>query len=421
MVMARHGGEGTRRVVMLLAKEYSVDPRVQNEARSLKAEGYDVTVLSWDRSGGGDGKGADGVRVVGLRLLNGTLFSKLAFAISALVLQLYSVAWCLRNLRGPYFVHANDFNTLPAGVALKALRPGAVRLIYDCHELTPSAYAEWFGAGTGLVAGALERRLIPFADAVITVSPPIRSYLSDASDRPVSVIFNTIGTESVPPEEKEALKRKLGLKGFVVSYVGSLRQDVGLEEFMAAARRFAEAGRGGIEFVIVGSGPDLQSMKARAADLDGAVRFVPRLPHAEALEYVKASDVSYAVYRVRRTPRASVEHEMLVQGNTLVASPWKVFEAMACGTCVLVRGGTYTWSLANDLGFGISAGTGTEAEVTTGLSWALENKGRVGEMAKAARAHFVEEYNWDEMAKELARVYRTAGRAGAPKGRRDQR
>lgn len=391
--------------MMLLAKPYSVDPRVQSEAKSLRDGGYDVTVLSWERSGQGTDERRGGVRVVGLRLLDGNEFSKIAYALSALLLQVYCVLWCLRNLNGRYLVHANDFNTLPAGAALKLLRPRGVKLVYDCHELTPSAYAEWYGYGVGLVAGALERRLVRFADALVTVSPPIEGYLSRISGKQVSVIYNTISTGSVPPGSKEWWKRRLGLEGFVVSYVGTLRQDVGLDELIGAARRLEESKTDGVEFVIVGSGPDSRRMKAEAADLRRSVLFVPQVPHDVALGYVKASDVSYAVYRARNGRSGSGEHDRLAEGNTLVASPWKVFEAMACGTAVLVRGGTYTWALASGVGFGISAGAGTEAEIAAGISWALRNRGRVDSMADSARSRFAGEYNWDRMGRRLVGIY----------------
>jgi glycosyltransferase involved in cell wall biosynthesis len=395
-----------KQVVMLLAKPYAVDTRVRNEAESLRLAGYDVTVLSWDRLGQGANDGVvSGVRIVSLRLLNGLEFSRFAYALSAIMLQFYCVAWCLRSIRGKYLVHANDFNTLPAGVTLRILCPSNVRLVYDCHELTPSAYAEWYGYRTGLVAGALERRLLQFADAVITVSPPIQSYLSGITRRPVSVIFNTIKIESVPVEGKAWWKKKLGLEGFVVSYVGTLRQDVGLDELIEAAAHLNESDAKGIRFLIVGYGPDLNRIRAKAANLEGLVTFVPRVSHAEALGYVRASDISYAVYRTRTSDGESDEYNRLVSGNTMVASPWKIFEAMACGTCVLVRDETYTWTLVNSLGFGISAGSGTGSEIAGSLSCAFQNKAKVESMAESARKHFSDEYNWNRMAKRLVELY----------------
>ena len=155
-----------KQVVMLLAKPYSVDTRVRNEAETLVSNGYNVTVLSWDRSRREPiDANINGVRVLSIKLLGGSdLFaakkarslSKSSFALSAILLQFYSVLWCLNNLRDNYIIHANDFNTLPAGVVLKLAYSKRVKLVYDCHELTPSVYRDWYGIVVGGLVSALE-------------------------------------------------------------------------------------------------------------------------------------------------------------------------------------------------------------------------------------------------------------------------
>ena len=395
-----------KQVVMLLAKWYEANPRARNEAETLTSAGYDVTVLSWDRLGIEPREiSVNGVTVRSLRLLRGTEFSKVSYALSAFMLQVYCLVWCLRHMNHRYVLHSHDLGTLVAGVMLRILRPKHVKLVYDCHELTPAVYAEWYGFGVGLVAGELERKLLRFADSVITVNPPIQNYLSEITGKRASVIFNTVKPESVPPEDKTWWKKKLGLNGFIVSYVGTLRQGVALDELMDAAASMSDMNVKGTKFVIVGLGPELSRIKNKASNLTDSVVFVPRVPHLEALGYVKASDVSYAVYRTQTDSQEPNEYNRLVSGNSMVASPWKVFEAMACGTCVLVRKGTYTWTLVESLGFGISAGSGTGIEIADSLSWAFQNQAMIESMGNSARKHFIDEYNWDRMAKRLVELY----------------
>lgn len=394
------------KVVMLLAKSYKIDTRVRNEAESLVAANYKVTVLTWDRFGYHSADTlVSGVRVISWRLLSGSEFSKIGYAVSAVILQLYCIAWCLLNVKQRFILHCNDFNTLPAGVFLRLVRPGSTRLVYDCHELTPSAYAEWYGYKLGLIAGALERRLIKFADRVITVSPAIKNYLSSISYKQITVIYNTISVQSVPRFDRVSWRKKLGIEGFVVAYVGLLRQDVGLDELIDAAEHFRDAGSKHIRFLIVGDGPDLPRIKLRAETLQDYVFFVPRVPHSEALGYVAASDISYAVYRSRIDSASNEVQNRLIGGNTLVASPWKIFEAMACGTCVMVRGGTFTWQFVNKIGYGLSAGYGTPAEIYRELLWAFDNQGKLELMASTAKQHFLNEYNWEVMSAVLVTIY----------------
>jgi glycosyltransferase involved in cell wall biosynthesis len=407
-------------VVMLLAKPYVTDTRVRNEAESLAGAGYQVTVLSWDRSGSQPREMVvDNVRSISFRLLQRSDFSKAAYALSAVLLQLYCTAWGVANMKNRYVVHANDFNTLLAGVLLKTIQGGRVKLVYDCHELTPSAYAEWYGVPVGLLAGAMERLFLRFVDDTITVSPPIRDYLTRVSEAPVTVVYNTIRTSAVPARDKKWWREKLGLDGLVVSYVGLLRQDVGLDELIGAARHFKGSGTPAISFLVVGDGPDLKRIKADARGLEDYVKFVPRVPHAEALGYVVASDISYAVYR-NKDVAADDKNYALVTGNSRIALPWKVFEAMACGTAVLVRDGTYTWDFVNDLGFGLSGGGGATAEIIQTLEGVLHNPGRVEAMSGAAREHFEDEYNWERMGERLVDVYDSVA-TGEEEGRSDGR
>jgi glycosyltransferase involved in cell wall biosynthesis len=392
-------------VVMFLAKAYVTDPRVRNEAESLTGAGYKVTVLSWDRDGNQPRETVvSNVRSVNFRLLQRSEFSKVAYALSALLLQFYCVSWCIVHMKHRYLVHANDFNTLLAGILVKSIHHNRVRLVYDCHELTPSAYAEWYGFRVGLLVGALERIFLRNVDATLTVSPPVKEYLDGISRAPVTVVYNTIRISSVPTQDRQWWRNKLGLTGLVVSYVGVLRQDIGLDELIVAARYFKESNTSAVRFLIVGDGPDLKRIKADARGVEDYVKFVPRVPHAEALGYVTASNISYAIYRNKEVS-AEDKHYSFVTGNSKIALPWKVFEAMACGTVVFVREDTFTWRFVNDLGFGLSGGSGNTKDITERLDWAVHNPEVIESMSSIARSHFESRYNWEKMSERLLGVY----------------
>jgi glycosyltransferase involved in cell wall biosynthesis len=397
---------GRNHVIMMLAKSYQLDTRTRNEAETLTQAGYQVTVISWDRFGQGSGdRIVKGVRNISLSLLNGLNFSGFAYAISAIILNLYSVFWCLRNAPGRYFVHANDFNTLLAGVFLRVALPQRVRLVYDCREFTPSAYTQWYGLGFGLIAGEFEKKMLRFVDAIITVSSPIRDYLREFTRAPIILVYNTIRIDSIPHEDKEFWKSRLGLSGVVVSYVGMLRKDVALDELIDAIFKVRNLAIRGVKLVIVGYGPDLERIRAKAAGVSDYVTFVPMVSHVEALRFVKASDISYAVYRNLRNDKASQEYNYLVGVNSNIALPWKVFEAMGCGCCVLVRGGTDTWAFTHGLGFGISAGEGTPEEIAKSLIWAVQNPREMQAMAEVAKKRFMEGYDWGTSGKRLVDAY----------------
>jgi glycosyltransferase involved in cell wall biosynthesis len=386
-----------KQIVMLLAETYVRDTRPKIEAESLLSAGHKVIVLSWDRSGGQPREAVHrGIRVVSFQVLSGKTFSKAKFALAAILFQVICYFWALKNLKGPYAIHVHDFNALGAGALLRATYPRTTKLVYDSHEWTLGAYSEWYSSAIGAIATAVEMKLIAFADVVITVSPPIANYLATITKSPVFVIYNTINRETVPQLDKETAKRELGLDGFVVSFVGIIRQDAAFDELIEAARRFRDKHVTGITFLIVGDGPEIGRIKQNAADLNGSVKFVPFLPRALALKYVRASDLTYAVYRN-------------LGENTRVAMPWKLFESMACGTPVLVREGTYTWTFVSQLGIGLSVGSGTADEVSHAILLAFEQPERSREMSNRARASFLKDYNWNRMAEMLASIYSSLG------------
>ena len=393
---------------MLLAKPYVIDSRVMNEASSLLAHGYAVSVLSWDRDGRQPPSfELGGVKVRSLKLIGGRSFSGLAYVLSAMLLQAYALFWCLRNIRGEFVLHANDFNTLLGGVLVRMARGSSVRLVYDCHELTPSVYAEWFNSlAIGIAIGAIEKELMKRADAIVTVSPGLQAYLRRVSGRQVTVVFNTPRLALTPKEGKEWWKERLGLEGFVVSFVGYLRRDAALDELVSVARRFKNNGARGIMFVVVGSGPDWDRLKAMIVGLEGYLKLVPNVPYPIALGYVRASDLSFAVYRhAEREGRDGGNRNWLLGGNEALTMHWKVSEAMACDTCVMLRSGTVEWAFVDRIGFGLSAGSGTEDEAFQAIDWAFKNKEKARALAEIGHQKFLSEYNWESMADRLIGAY----------------
>jgi glycosyltransferase involved in cell wall biosynthesis len=392
----------TPKIIMLLASTYVTDPRVRNEAESLSEFGHDITVLSWDRSGRQPGyqKLSSRISVASFKLLHGTNFSKLRYAVSAFMFQFACVAWFLKNIRKQNVeitIHSHDFNTLPAAVALKILHRGAT-LVYDSHEFTPGAFSEWYGRAVGTLAAATEKILLPhFVDKMITVSPPIASYLQQITDKRVYLVYNTIKLSDVPKQDRNWWRKRYKLKDsdFVVSYVGGLREDVAVESLIEAAKKCSSSyGGGQMKFVIVGDGTRLDSLRKQAQGTEEYLTFVPRVSHDLALGYVKASDVTFGVYKD-------------MGENTRIAMPWKVFESMACGTPILVRAKTYTWQFVKNLKLGLSAGRGTPDEIASQLTWARNNRDHLRSISKEGEKNFLSKFNWDNMARTLFEVYGT--------------
>ena len=348
-------------------------------------------VLSWDREEKQPRKSThEGVTVISYKLFNGSNFSALKFIIAGITIQLLFVLWILRNVRGACSVHSHDLNTLPAGVMIKIVRPQA-KLVYDCHEYNRGAYALMFGPSVGNLVGVVEKQLSRKADVIITVCEPIAQYLRQLSGRPVVVLYNTIELSDAPPGEKSHYREKLGLHDFVIAFVGVPRPDYALEELIEAARAHSLRSDKKVSLVFVGNGPDIPHLQEISKDLD-FVSFKYYLPLRLALEYVKASDLVYAVLRD-------------TTDNQRIALPVKTFEAMACGVPTLLSHDTYSWTFVKHLGIGMAVNPPTAHEVELAIGFALSDPLTLEEMSKRAREAFFSQFNWNSMAQRLVDVY----------------
>ncbi len=333
-------------VLILLANNFYMDPRVRQEVESLIKLGFSVHVFCWDREGKADNANIDNKLVVkNLKILASKKFSKFKYAVAAILLQLLGFFYGVKLVRKykKILVHANDFNTLLGAYLLKLFFPSNVRVVYDCHELTPAVYKEWYGDLIGKLAGVIERVLIRCADVVLTVSEPIASYLKTITNVPVYIFYNYPSRKLIPKIDKIRAREILGLPKdkLLVVYVGNLRYDVALFELIESALILKKSGLNDrINVVVVGDGQLQEEIWSFVKDnnLEDTVLLVPRVPRDKALLYLSSADISYVIYRD-------------LGYNTKIGMPWKLFESLACGARIMVRDGTYMAEFLKDLNY----------------------------------------------------------------------
>jgi glycosyltransferase involved in cell wall biosynthesis len=91
------------------------------------------------------------------------------------------------------------------------------------------------------------------------------------------------------PKTTDALRTQLGLKGFVVGFIGRLAPEKGIDTLLHAAARMQSP----IQVLIVGSGPERAALQTLAGQL-GIVercRFVEAVPQEDLVDYMVALDL----------------------------------------------------------------------------------------------------------------------------------
>lgn len=150
------------------------------------------------------------------------------------------------------------------------------------------------------------------AAAVITVSEALRRRLIDlgADGAKIRTLRNGVDLQAFVPLEQASARAALGIAGPVVATVGNVLEAKGQRLAVEAIGPIADA-----HLVIVGDGPDVGAVRARAEALGiaGRVHFLGRVPQDQLKKIYSAADVS-------------------VLASAREGWPNVLLESMACGT-----------------------------------------------------------------------------------------
>lgn len=164
-----------RRIVMVVANNLPTDARVLKEAKGLVAQGCDVTVIGYEKTGWRYREVHDG----GLHLLicpfAGAQIPGIGGKLLRYVVTLLTfVRFAIRLLLTPAdVIHVHDPHPLPIGWLAAKLR--GARLVYDAHE----CFAVHSSARGLPVLALVERLFIRSADRIINVGDELAQKLEE--------------------------------------------------------------------------------------------------------------------------------------------------------------------------------------------------------------------------------------------------
>lgn len=366
--------------LMLLSNPHRPDPRVLLEARALGSAGYGVHLISWDREASrAPEDDEDGIHVI-------RLGPKCPPRLAGRILTRLPRFWvrALRASKGLGFdvVHAHDFDTLPLGMAISKL--SGKPLLYDAHEL----YAKMIENEVGPLSRIIwmwERRCARRAEAVITVSNALASELSVGRKHMATVVATSQDPSVIDGADVREIREKYGLKGFVVSYLGSLEPGRFVEEFITSFKP-----EDNITLLIGGSGT-LEPLVAREARNNQALKFIGTVGADDALKLTWASDLVLAMMDPSNP-------------NNVIGTPGKIINALAVGRPMVTTKGLNIAKKVEDAGCGIVIPYSRSAFVEAVLKVAADPRALTG-MGRKGRELYDKEYSWTRSKDELLKVY----------------
>ena len=295
------------------------DRRVWNEARTLHAAGYQVTVICPT----GPNEKAFHECIGGIHIYRHPLPTEgsgaIGFAVeyaSALICEWVLACWVLvrHGFDAIHICNPPDLLFLVGGF-FKVLF--GKKLVFDHHDLGPELYEAKFGRRDGLyrLLVRLERWTYYAADISIATNESYRKVaLERCGMEPERVFVVRSGPDLarlrvVPGDDALKCGRK-----YLVAYLGVIGQQDGLDLLMQSVSHIVHTlGRRDVHFGVVGGGPALEATRKLAADLgiEPFVTFTGRAPDDLLLTMLNTADVCVNPDRVNEANDKSTMNKTL--------------------------------------------------------------------------------------------------------------
>ncbi|MBR1243667.1 glycosyltransferase family 4 protein [Bradyrhizobium sp. AUGA SZCCT0274] len=299
---AQPGIDGSvRRRVLIIVENLPVpfDRRVWSEASTLSRHGYEVSIICPKGPGAtASFEVIDGIAVYRhwLPREGRGVLGYLAEYSAALFWE-FVLSLKVLTTRGFDVVHACNPPDLIFVVGAFHKFLFGKSFIFDQHDINPELYEAKFGQRGFLwrVMVLLERITFALSDVSIATNQSYRTIAIERGRMNPDRVFvvrsgpNLSRVRSLRPEPAWKKGRK-----FLVAYVGVIGKQEGIDLLLEAIKHIrGRRNRDDVQFVIVGSGPELEEVKKLAAAfaLDDLVTFTGRVEDATLFTILSTADV----------------------------------------------------------------------------------------------------------------------------------
>jgi glycosyltransferase involved in cell wall biosynthesis len=365
---------------MLLSNPATYDMRPLREAESLVKNGYKVVILAWDRE----------TCLPRQTLSNGLSIRRFSFKSSygpsmrTVINFFFYYVWCILSSFTLNFkiIHCHDIDTLFCGILIKMLKFGQVRLIYDMHD-HPVVFLEKFPKSHFLVkvAFAMAKR---YADHIIVVNEGFIEYLLKIGFQreKMTVIMN------VPPKSEYSNFDRINhnREKFTIFYYGDIGARRGVHKLIEAVKDLKH-----VELLLAGKG-----------DLVPIVKIIEKkYNNIKYLGWISVSEIDRLVKEANLIPSLYIPDSI----NHILASPGKLFTAMAHGIPVLVPEGSYQARIVKKYECGIVVDMKNVAKVREAISNLASSPNLCKKFGENSIRAANELFNWQIMEKRLIETY----------------
>lgn len=367
---------------IVIARSNGVDPdsRVEKEANSLAKNGYDVTILAWDRS--------SNYRIrVDRKKLQNTTVKRISFGSKAnfgegfkslkpfTLFQMRLAAWLFKHHKEYDAVHLCDFDTGFTGI--KVAKFFHKKVIYDIFDYSGTDAKSFFDK----TIKRWEDNIINNADATIICTDERKRQIKGTNPKLLTVIHNTpadISVEEKPCKNNPSNRMK-------IAYVGILQDYRLLKEMVHAIERMND-----VELHIGGFGKLDKYIKDESKHHDNII-YYGKLEYQDTLALENSCDIMTAIY----------DPEI---GNHRFAAPNKFYEALFLGKPLIMVKGTGMSQIVKNEGIGVLIDY-TEESFVDGVRQLISEKDSWPTMKQNMQNLYMRGFSWNEMERRLCGLY----------------
>jgi len=390
-----------RHILMVLDHKFPPDIRVENEARTLKKAGYDVTVLAIGPDSRKKNDVFEGGRIVRDRIW-GQVRNKmrgLAGSVGLLDLYLLRRLTALHRERPIDAIHAHDLYLF--GACIRAGRKLDIPVVGDMHENWVAAlkHYKWSTSFPGKLVvniqrwDKLELEWSLAVDHLIVVIEEMaeRIHQRGVPHEQITVVPNTIHLgefASWPLEQMEQYRAERPR----ILYTGGMDRHRGLEDPIRAMPRVLES-IPDAELILVGDGSvrgELESL-AGSLGLGDHVRFEGWQEQPRVKSFMAMADIGL------------IPHKKIVQNDHGI--PHKLFHYMHMRLPCMVSNCRALERIVSETNCGRVYTSGSSDELASGLITLLGDAGERSRMGEAGFTAVRDRYNWDATAGGLVTAY----------------
>ncbi len=355
--------------------------RVYNEAKAMVDNGYQVTILAWDRSGKNKPvEIRDGIRIERIHV-NARDTSNL----KSLPRFLLFAAKVISFLKNKTFdiVHCHNLQLMPLGIYLKKRRQ--IPLIFDSCE------PDYFALYPSVLHGAIklfEKILARQADAILVHN----KYQVNKYRKMGHPSVSLIGSYPTLDIVRNSKLRSSGKKPIVVGRIGSIYRDNGIEEILAGFRLLLER-RNNVQLFFAGRVFDayIAEFNRLINGMEDKITVIGAFDSNDMPDLYRQIDISIMVY----------QRSLWFKNIT----PTKFFDSLAFGVPVIVSDMGGLKDIIEQYKCGIVVDEKNPKSVADAMETMINLPEQRTLMGLQGLKAVKEQFNWDLMKENLLNTY----------------